>query len=240
MSNMYKVDGKLVKTWNPFVGCLYDCVYCEKSFKRQLRRVARSIGCEKCYNYTPHYHPERLKRIPSAPIVFVCGTGDITYCTRHYVHKIFKAIDEHKPKKPKTYYFQSKNPACFNLYLEWFKENQDKVSLLTTLETNRDEWYRQISRAPFPTHRFYDFLDLHYPRKVVTIEPVLDFDLEIFATWMVQLHKQGSLEYVWFGYDSKNCNLPEPSTEKAQRFVNELKRQGIEVRGKTLRGVKIA
>jgi len=27
------------KTWNPFVGCNYDCVYCEKSFKRQFKRV---------------------------------------------------------------------------------------------------------------------------------------------------------------------------------------------------------
>ena len=32
MSRMY--DG--AKTWNPAVGCLYDCVYCFPSFRRQL------------------------------------------------------------------------------------------------------------------------------------------------------------------------------------------------------------
>jgi len=85
--------------------------------------------------------------------------------------------------------------------------------------------------------RFHDFLDLEYSRKVVTIEPVLDFDPEIFLTWMRLLKDQGTLEYVWFGFDSKNCGLSEPSTEKAQRFVDELQAYGIEVRGKTLRDV---
>ncbi|GAI66260.1 unnamed protein product, partial [marine sediment metagenome] len=38
----------------------------------------------------------------------------------------------------------------------------------------------------------------------VTIEPVLDFDLEIFVNWINKLKTQGSLEYIWFGFDSKN------------------------------------
>lgn len=139
----------------------------------------------------------------------------------------------------KTYYFQSKNPSVFNFYLDWFNGNLDKVILLTTLETNRDEVYGNISKAPFPTTRFNDFLDLEYSRKVVTIEPILDFDSEIFLRWMRLLKDQGTLEYVWFGYDSKRCGLPEPSTEKAQRFVDELQAYGIEVRGKNLRDVAL-
>jgi len=228
------------KTWNPFIGCDFDCIYCEKSFKRVLRRVGHNIGCRLCYNYTPHIHLERLKKIPSSPIVFVYGQSDIYFCSPHFVRRTFKAIEDHKPRKPKTYYFQSKSPSVFNIYLDWFNENKDKVILLTTLETNKNEGYREnISKAPLPTRRFYDFLDLAYSRKVVTVEPVLDFDLEIFLTWIRLLRDQGTLEYVWFGYDSKGCNLPEPSTEKAQRFVDELQAYGIEVRGKTLRNVKL-
>ena len=30
------------ETWNPFVGCLYDCLYCEKSFKAQAKRRKKS------------------------------------------------------------------------------------------------------------------------------------------------------------------------------------------------------
>jgi len=227
------------KTWNPFVCCLFDCVYCEPSFKRQLKRVARRIRCNECFNYTPHYHPERLRRIPSASNVFVCGTGDIAFCKESFVWEIFEVIDNHRPKIKKTYYFQSKDPYCFNEYLDWFRANQDKVILLTTLETNRDEGYRKISKAPPPTKRFIDFLELDYPRKVVTIEPVLDFDFGYFINMIMAFYKQESLEYVWFGFDSKKCGLPEPTIKKAQDFVNALIHCGIEVRGKSLREVII-
>ena len=235
MGNMYP----LTKTHNPFVGCLFDCVYCEKSFKRLLRRAGRNIGCQDCYNYTPHTHPERLGRIPSAPNIFVIGTGDISFCPPAYVHRIFDSIENHKPRQHKTYLFQSKNPVCFKQYLPWFREHVDIVQLLTTLETNRDKGYELISKAPPPSQRFLDFYNLDYPRKVVTIEPVLDFDYDKFLSMILDLHEQGCLEYVWFGYDSKNCGLPEPSTVKAQRFVDALKKYGVEVRGKTLRDVKI-
>ena len=227
------------KTWNPAVGCDFDCVYCRPSFQRQLKRVARTLKCQACYDYTPHYHPERLNRIPSSPIVFVCGTGDLACFDYKYVWRIFRAIDNHKPKMEKTYYFQSKNPFCFERYLPWFDEHEHDVILLTTLETNSDEGYKEISQAPLPTKRFWDFYNLKYPRKVVTIEPVLDNDPEIMATRMILLKKQGSLEYVWFGFDSKNCGLPEPSIDKAQQLVNLLQENEIEVRGKTLRGVNL-
>ncbi len=227
------------KTWNPFVGCRFDCVYCEPSFKRQLKRVAFKIKCTKCFDYVPHFHHARMRRIPSARIVFVCGTGDITFCPNWYVRKIFEAIDNHRPRKEKTYYFQSKNPIVFNRYLDWFRANQDKVILLTTLETNRDEGYEKISKAPPPLKRFKDFYELYYPRKVVTIEPVLDFDYANFLLWFLRLKQQKCLEYVWYGFDTKKCGLPEPTIGKAQAFVNQLIGFDIEVRGKSLREVII-
>ena len=232
------------KTWNPFVGCLFDCVYCEPSFKRILKRVAWRIRCNECFHYRPHYHPERLRRIPSAPrvsepIIFVCGTGDISFCKESFVREIFKAIDRSKPRTKRTYYFQSKDPKGFNKYLDWFNANQDRVILLTTLETNRFLDYKKISKAPIPPTRFQDFYELDYPRKVVTIEPVLDFDFRTFIKWFCLLDEQESLEYVWFGFDSKKCGLPEPSIKKAQDFVNTLISFEIEVRGKSLREVII-
>jgi len=67
----------------------------------------------------------------------------------------------------------------------------------------------------------------------------MDFDHDGFIDWFRILHSQGSLEYVWFGFDSKNCGLIEPTIPKAQRFVDELMKLGITVKGKTLRGVII-
>ncbi len=230
-SNMYPET----KTWNPFVGCRFDCVYCDPSFKRLLRRVAERINCPFCGDYSPHYHEERLRRIPSTPNVFVAGTGDISFCVDSFVKRIFKAIEDHKPRKPKTYFFQTKNPAWFQKHLDWFQANQDNVVLITTLESNKIPM--KISKAPAPAIRFSDFWNLDYPRKVVTIEPVIDFDINEFSYWMSLLQDQGNLEYVWFGFDSKNCGLPEPSTRKAQAFVDGLKALGIEVRGKSVRDV---
>ena len=234
-TNMYPET----KTYNTQVGCGFGCIYCGPSFQRQLKRVAGRLKCQACYDYQPHKHPERMGKIPSAPTVFVIGTGDIRFANPTYVWETLGSIDNHNPRMKKQYYFQSKDPLCFNQYMKWFKLNQDKVILLTTLETNRDEGYDKISRAPPPTQRFKDFYDLDYERKVVTIEPVLDFDLALFVNMILQLHVQGSLEYVWFGFDSKNCGLPEPSIDKAQAFVDCLQANGIEVRGKTLRGVVI-
>jgi len=190
-----------------------------------------------CYSYYPHNHPERTT-IPSAPIVFVFGTGDITFYEPTIMRTTFEIIDNHNPKMKKEYYFQSKNPSCFNRFMDWFK-SRDDVILLTTLETNRDEGYENISKATKPSIRFKSFYELDYPRKAVTIEPVLDFDILDFSNWILQLHEQGTLEYVWFGYDSKDCGLPEPTIELSQTFVNILARNGVEVRGKSLRDVRI-
>jgi hypothetical protein len=96
-----------------------------------------------------------------------------------------------------------------------------------------------VSKAPIPSKRFKDFFDLNYPRKVVTIEPVLDFDYDFFSDWMIKLNDQGSLEYIWFGYNSKpkSVSITEPSKEKVQKFLNKLKEHGIKIRGKTTRNL---
>jgi uncharacterized Fe-S cluster-containing radical SAM superfamily protein len=215
------------KTWNPFKGCQFDCTYCVPTFKRQAKR--QKHNCAKCYAYLPHYHEERLTKIPATDIVFVCGNADISFCNPAFTRRIIDRIKQHIERCPgKTYYFQSKQPAYFAQFLSEFPEN---VILLTTLETNRDE--SVVSKAPVPSERYRQFKSLDYPRKAVTIEPIMDFDLEIFADWIRQLR----VEYVWLGYNSHpgSVALPEPSSEKFQEFWGMLVRDGIEVRGKELR-----
>ena len=229
-----------VKTWNPFLGCEYDCSYCEPSFKKVLKWIANKNRCEGCRDYRPHYHPERLRpqNIPSEETVFVFGQGDISFCDPEYVRRTFGVIRRKHSKVKKSYYFQSKNPRCLGQYIGEYPEG---TMLVTTLETNRDEGYEAISKAPRPSVRFRDFYDLDYPGKVVTVEPVMDFDVEAFLGWLCSLQDQGSLQYVWFGFNSNpdKVGLPEPSEEKAQEFVELVQASGIEVRGKMLRGVKL-
>ncbi len=231
-SHMYKDT----KTWSPFVGCQFDCTYCEVTFKRQLKR--RKKECMMCFEYEPHYHPSRLKlsKIPSKKKVFVCASGDVAFCHTGFFKEILALIKKHKPRiyTNKTFYFQSKYPKYFGPFLSDFPDN---VILGTTLETNRDEGYSEISKAPPPSVRMGQFLALEYPRKYVTIEPVMDFDHTEFVDWITEI----APEYVWLGFNSKpdKVELPEPLEEKLEFFMRALLERGIEVKGKTLRGITL-
>lgn len=85
-TNMYDK----AKTWNPFRGCRYDCIYCDPSFKRQAKRLKQL--CLKCHSFEPHWHPDKLSKIPSSEIVFVCGYADISFCPPEQTRQIIKAI----------------------------------------------------------------------------------------------------------------------------------------------------
>lgn len=221
------------QTWNPFKGCRFDCSYCRPSFQQQAKR--QKHRCPLCYGYVPHEHPERLSHIPNAEVVFVCGNGDISFADAGYTRRIIAGIRNHAARKPETtYYLQSKQPEYFGQFIGDLPRN---VVLVTTLETNRDEGYSLISLAPPPSTRYAQFRGLAHPRKVVTIEPVLDFDIEVFARWLIELHP----EYVWLGYNSRQAQvqLPEPCPEKLELFVERLTQAGVAVLGKDLRGIEL-
>lgn len=223
--NMYKD----AQTWNPFVGCEFDCTYCGPSFQRQAKRQKQN--CMKCYKYTPHFHSHQLSKIPkNKKIVFVCGSGDVSFCKPEDMLKIIEAIKQHEGDIPQVFYLQSKQPSCLKPYLKLLPKN---VILVTTLETNRDKGYGKISKAPVPSKRYRQFLALKYPRKVVTIEPLMDFDVKIFAMWIIKINP----EYVWIGFNSKEkeVSVPEPSKEKVLRLMNILRKHNIKIKEKTMR-----
>jgi len=219
------------KTWNSALGCTYQCIYCKPSFQETVARFTMLSGsnCSFCLNYVPHEHPERLNKIPSAPIIFVFGDGDITHYRPEFVRQVIARIKEHVKRCPcKLFYFQSKNPACLQQYLEDLHSIEKNVILLTTLETNRDVGYKKISKAPPPSKRFKDFQTLNWKRKIVTIEPVMDFDLDAFLEWIKQIRP----EAVYLGYNSRpeKVSLPEPPKEKFWKLKEQVEQLGIEVK----------
>lgn len=224
------------KTWNPAVGCMFNCVYCRATFQKAVAWSTRQSGknCPGCLEYYPHEHPERLTRIPGKDIIFAFGNGDISFHRAEYVRQAITALKENlqKSTKHKTVYFQSKNPICFAEYLQDLQPIRDDVVLLTTLETNRDKGYREISEAVLPSKRYKDFLKLDWPRKIVTIEPIVDFDLAIFSEWLEKI----APEAVYLGFNSKPqaVDLPEPSTDKFWQFYSALD-AFTDVRLKTVR-----
>lgn len=204
--NMYQ-DAR--HRWNVMVGCEFNCIYCEKSFKAQMKR--QKHNCIDCYDYTPHFHENRLKnKLPRTygdEFIWCCSSSDIAFAEEKWIRAIIERIKE-MPNR--TFFFQTKDPCCFNLYD--FPKN---VMLGITLETDRS--YNSISKAPEPYKRYIEFLRVNHPRKVVTIEPILDFD-GFLLDWI----KEIGPEKVYIGFDTKKCNLPEPQLWRVRLLISEL------------------
>ena len=54
----------------------------------------------------------------------------------------------------------------------------------------------------------------------ISIEPILDFDLQVMVRWMVQIKPK----FVSIGADSKHHNLQEPGKKKVESLIKELKK----------------
>lgn len=125
-----------------------------------------------------------------------------------------------------TYMYQTKNP--FRM-VEWAKFLPANSILGTTIETNRMLVSAGISEAPDPYQRYKGMLDVPVGfKRFVTIEPVLDFDVDTLAEWVGHIKP----DFINLGADSKGHGLPEPTVEKIMAFVEELKKYGIELREK--------
>lgn len=232
-SNMYKLS---VKQWNPHPGCDFGCVYCKPSFQAQLKRWAGKMvdggrrQCEKCYNYVPHEHPERLNEpLPKTgymQFIFALANSDPAFCSTGYLEKIAERM---RQEADKTFLMQSKEPKTFNR-VKW----PDNVILGTTVETNRSDLYLSagISNAPVPEERVRQLADIDHALKMFTHEPILDFDLSPMIAYAETVRPC----MIWMGYDSKNCGLPEPSLDKFIKLYWELGKRGFTVILKHVKG----
>jgi len=88
----------------------------------------------------------------------------------------------------------------------------------TTIETNRDY---NISFAPSVKERVLWLKLLSKTFKtMVSIEPILDFDLDILVSWIKSIQP----DFVSIGADSKGHGLPEPPRQKILKLIDELKK----------------
>jgi DNA repair photolyase len=122
------------------------------------------------------------------------------------------------------YIFQSKNPGRMWDFLSAMPEN---VLLGTTIESNR--WHTVMGNAPAPLTRVQGVHRLHQngKRVFVTIEPILDLDVDVMVSWLY-----GEVVFVNIGADSKGHGLPEPDGAKVLELVSKLQANGIEIRKK--------
>jgi hypothetical protein len=103
-------------------------------------------------------------------------------------------------------------------YYEFFPLFQPNFVAGFTLETNR-VYGPEISRASSVEERYIAMRDLEYPRKFVSIEPIMDFDPDVFVGWLAEI----APIRVSVGYDNHNKGLVEPPLEKTVDLIDVLK-----------------
>ncbi|MDD3092204.1 MAG: DUF5131 family protein [Methanoregulaceae archaeon] len=205
MSNMYDWIGE---TWNPLAGkCPHDCSYCYVK-KGRLKN-------------SPKYHgPIRLderamsKNLGKDKVYFVCSCNDLFAddVPGEFIRSILEKCEQYRCN---TYVFQTKNPFRMMDF-----EFPFKSVIGVTIETNR---LIPTTDAPQPRERAYFFWKI--PRRediryFLTIEPIMDFDLEKFVDWIETLGP----DFVNIGADSKGCGLPEPSPQKVRDLISQLEK----------------
>ncbi len=204
---MNKVKGNMYSfcthTWNAIKGkCPHDCSYCYmKRFpQKELRFDEKELKTD----------------LGEGNFIFVGSSTDMW--ADNVPNEWIDRTLNHCIKYPKnTYLFQSKNPKRFIKFRDKFLELQ--CILGTTIETNR----KTPSNAPRVQERAVYMRDenLFGMKKMITIEPIMDFDLDILVKWMKEIKP----EFVNIGADSNsNPTLPEPSWKKIQLLIKELEK----------------
>jgi hypothetical protein len=193
--------GFIKYTWNAIKGlCPHDCSYC---YMKKWKRVSPPRIDTK----------EFLVNLHTDGYIFV-GTGIDMFAddipsewiqrTLNYLHHF-----------PNRYLFQTKNPKRFYEFEAEFPPSSD---FCITMESNRH--YPEIMRrSPPPEQRVKDFIRGLPGLKMITIEPILDYDFMKFAD-MIHAIKPYQVN---IGADSGNNKLPEPEWGRIQLLIDKLK-----------------
>lgn len=211
MSRMFTIDGHRMKTWNVIHGCRFNCTYCNarKMAETRLKHSLRYKG-----GFTPAFVTEELRRhFEPGEWVFICYMGDIFWADPSWIWQVMGAVRAY----PQTIFLaMTKAPALYRLWEQSREFMPANLVLGTTIESNR---LYQLSKAPSPLSRYLDLWGVNWPRKFVSIEPILDFDLNTLVRWVAHIAPQ----VVEVGADNYHNHLPEPEWSKVAALLKALR-----------------
>lgn len=215
-------------TWNPVGGrCPHACTFCYVDGK--IAPWLERMGNNKYVGELRLIEEEFKTKLitPDGKIIFVESCGDLfAYgIDQTWIWQVLNYISKFPEQ---TFLLQTKNPERF------FEFGIPQNCILgTTIESNRDY---HLTKAPNPKERYYVFFMLNNDRDIegnksyrlmVSIEPIMDFDLDVLAQWIQEIDP----EFVSVGADSGKNKLHEPSVEKLHEFLKILNKT-TEVRSK--------
>jgi DNA repair photolyase len=218
---MSKMFPFITTTWNPVGGeCLHDCSYCWAKKLAKDRHMEKYIG-------TPTLNEREMQRkFKADDFVFVSDMCDL-FGAWVPSETIQKVLDRCRFKLKTNFLFLTKNPGRYTEFLNTFLKFN--ATLGATVES---DCAQKFSKAPSPTDRLYAMYDLEYPRKFLSIEPIMAFNLVSFSD---SIRNIPYLQKIAIGYDNYFHNLPEPPLATTQKLIQWLRGWGYEVIEKTLR-----
>jgi len=196
-------------TWDLFTGCAFNCYngrcWAKLQVEGRLKHLARYKD-----GFVPTVHPDRFKpHFKPGEFVFVVSKGDISFAPREVCDAVNAAIHGFPETK---FLVQSKEPRTFTRI-----EPHSNVYFGTTLETNRNYG---LSQAGEPWWRYQRMLIDTRGHRFISIEPIIDFDMDIFLGWLQEIKP----EIVQVGADNYHAGLPEPSWDKVQQLLAGLRK----------------
>lgn len=197
--NMYSW---ITHTWNTVKGeCPHGCTYC----------YMKRWGKQKPVRFD---EKELKTDLGSGNFIFVGSSCDL-FADDIPDEWILKTL-AHCVKFDNTYLFQSKNPAAFDIASIFPRQ----IKLCTTIETNR--FIPEIMhKCPTPHMRAIAFSRYHFAKKYITIEPIMDFDLDE----LIEMIKDCNPVQVNIGFNTSfKVKLPEPSEQKTIELIMELRK----------------
>jgi hypothetical protein len=225
-TNHGKMFNIVTATWNPISGCLYNCNYC----------WARDLAVTKLknsYRYSKGFKPslnekEFSSKFGKGDLIFVSDMGDMfgDFIPVEWIKQVLGHIRQFPEA---DFLFMTKNPQRYLEVLPFIPKN---AILGATIETNNDEIVQtgRVSTAPLPSQRYEAMEALDWPRKMVSIEPISDFDLSIFSKWIEEINPF----IVYVGYDNYCHKLREPTLKQTNELLNNLSETALVIR-KTIR-----
>lgn len=142
-------------------------------------------NCSYCY-MRRHWPRMSAPRLDESEFRTIMGDGDFVFVGSSIdmfaagisAQWVKRSLDYCRMFDQASFLFQSKNPGRFKGFL--FPQN---TTLCTTLETNRRPYKLILGNCPTPEKRLQDFMGLLF-QKMITIEPVMDFDTDVFLNWI--------------------------------------------------------
>lgn len=219
----------ITQTWNPLaMKCKHECYnmgcWAEALKKGKLQHT------KKYGNLTDEvtlHVKELCRKFKDNDTVFVEDMGDLfgEWVPASMINVVLKVIKENPQAK---FLLLTKNPL--RIYREFADRITENCIVGATIETHKtiaDQW-----KAPPVAQRILALEAFDFPHKMISIEPIMDFDLTEFVTILKRIR---GLERVAVGYDNYTCGFEEPTLEKTKLLIAELDLFVPEVYVKSLR-----